>query len=961
MDDPALDETVVAPKSCKEKCSCDPSQTFMQGSLVLLVLGASFAVLFLVSKGSDQLACDYTDVIETCDDQPFYRTDGERTNALNHFNHMWLMTAQEMRNDTEKQKCQVEEKLMEDLTQTHLQEARKIIKKCHATFQQCVDDLRREMSFTTTTSTTTITIKVAVRVTTTLKQSDCEKMAQGSGGNAATGSYLDCITGGKPKPTLAPQPGAASGPAAPLGQIDCTRCDSFCRSFNWSQWDPEYAKTMEYSSFRGCGPKVCPWNAECGSGMNLHRNCSERGCPCERATCITTTTTSTTLGGLAGGRRLQDSSAAPTTTVPDVPYTTTTTYESLENNTQCTCKPGIVDTVLVGRPWKVFFADPSTMIRRRRASSNSTGRRLEAETAWRRLEVDFEARMLNDLYSDPHNVPVEYLQGVHIEMEEELIVTRERSYDCRETFSDRYKYVYPRSKGEPGSLEALLARQSHPDLGCGYKGNFRVTCQPEIVDSEHTGNCSYKVDISTCEPPSYKEAIDNCYVEETWSGNQAQVFAPTVTDFLDVEELNLTTSEAVASNTIEATDNSQCCEPHVGSECVASREHPGTVNGTWMPEKSHTREFGYFPVIPCSKQAPLTRHLCPRVKIKKLDAATTYQHDLLWQCDLSCNLTSAQDELQQLCDSNVNSATHDREQRALRDKIAWMRAQRAGLEAWSRANWPLVGATEHVIDCVDDIGSRRYNQIGWNGDASGYDKLKLRYECRMQSCDHTQCIKVKRHCPIPQMSTAPESTCGPYGDQNMYQCVPKVPFSTSAGDLRASFAYCWLGLSGVCFFLCAAMCVQGYCNRKKRARVSPYTEEEEQVMLCDKCEEPLDIDAMDEGSYTCTKCIMKAQMPEVCTNCGATFDDPEDIYCSQCQAPRQQLELGDGGQVCPNCSYQLSVNDAKCPECDWHPQALAIVSADNSLRATADTAANERRIVAVDVDLENNQIVTGSE
>lgn len=935
------------------------SQLFIQLCCVLFVLGASFGVLFLVMTANEQLACDYTESIDHCSDQPFYRTEEGLQNELNVFDAMWMQRAQDIRNETEEMKCNVEEKMMKDLTALHHTEAVRIVDKCHAAFQKCYEDLRTGWTYTTTTTTSTSTQYVIMKVSTSDRRSACQQVAEASARPAD--AFYDCITGGQ---VTAPPTQANS--ATRVGPPpDCTRCDSFCRAFNWTQLDPNYASAMNYTSWT-CGPKVCPWIPECGSGPNLHSNCSERGCPCERATC---------LGPPGGGggrllssRRAQAEAPTTTTTTSFVPYTTTTTTEDLENNTECTCKPGYVDTVLVGRPFKVFFGDADAMTRRRTTTTtskptNSSGGKPSNSSGGRRLrELDEEGfeRSLGDLYNDA-NVPIEHHQGVHIEMEEEIIVNRERHFSCKDYFSDRYRYVYPRTVGEPHSIEALLARQSHPDLGCGYKGGFKVSCEVDYaVDNKNrsydSGNCSWRTDISTCVPPNYQEAIDHCYVEEAASGGVQESFVPKVKEFMEVEDLNVTGASSVTpEHPIEAPDNEQCCAIHVGSECVPNRDHNGTVSGTWDPAKSYNRQVGYFPQVPCNQQAKLIEHICPRVKIKKLEGS--YQHDMIRGCDHVCNLTSAQEELAKVCDDSVFRQTRQMQDAALKDKIFWMTAKRRELQRWSESRWPKVLETKEILDCVDSVGSRRYNMIGWSSDSSGYDKLKLRYECRMHRCSSRQCVKVTRKCPIPKMSTAPETTCGPFGDQNLYTCVDKVSFS-SGGAVSQPVAYCWLSLSGLCF-LCSM--AAGFAGVKKKSRVHPVDDSavEGIIQLCDMCGDILDETALDDGSLTCTNCIKMSQMPEVCRNCGAEFEDAEDAFCTVCQAPREMMAITGGEDgVCPKCGEPMGETDAKCLECGWHPEGAIVLKADTgSLRANANSASNERRIVAIDPD---EPVVPGS-
>jgi len=780
-----------------------------------------------------------------------------------------------------------------------------------------------------------------------------------------------------------------------------------------------------------CTAKVCPWIPECVDGvsvMNLHRNCS--ACPCHRATCIPGFIGSSPTGGgrLLGEDERRDQATSSTTTTTTSPVLAErqlaahsmaatdagmAATEFVANDT-CRCQSGIVDTVLVGRPFKTFYTEYFA----RRRGSFSGG----SFSGGRRLVWDEEA-------------PVEYMQGVYIEMEEELPSKHERTFECQAYFSDRYKYVYPRTQGEAHTLEALLARQSHPDLGCGYSGQFKVTCEAEMgyVENEtgsfnfmETGNCSYKVDISTCTAPTYQEALDSCYSEEAMG--VGQLYVPTIGDFMclaapgtpeatatltvatvprvtttiDVDTTvgfvvgreviigcgddaetrtivsigsltldealtsahgvgtpvvmmsnNLTTSDVVPEHVIPVADLEECCQVHVGSECVPDRNYNGTygtINGTWQADMSYARETAYFPTVRCAQQAELKQHVCPRVNIYRFPNALAEAY--IHHCDWACNLTWARKELDKVCDNDVFPDTRSLEAEALKSKISLMTAGRASLERWSRSHWPLMGETQHLHDCIDE-SARRYNMIGMTAYNSGFDKLKLRYECRVHGCSSNQCIKVTRKCPIPQMSSEPESTCGPFGDPNTYMCVDKVHFATS-GTVTGPLGYGFLGASLLCLFSSLGACFQAYLMRKN-AQVLPYIPEPESK-VCEACNEIMDDIDVEEGLTVCSKCRAKANRPDVCLNCGTAFENKEDNVCTECGAPRDTLgtELMDASQnVCPQCGYPLGENDGKCAECGWHPGDAIVVRADNQmspLRANAASAANEQRIVPVDID-----------
>jgi hypothetical protein len=345
------------------------------------------------------------------------------------------------------------------------------------------------------------------------------------------------------------------------------------------------------------------------------------------------------------------------------------------------------------------------------------------------------------------------------------------------------------------------------------------------------------------------------------------------------------------------------------------------------------RQSGYFPEVECNKQAPLMQHQCPRVRIKRLYAESGGLPDWTPECWKACNLSSAQEELNSVCDDTVFPQTKKREERALADKIAYMTGGRSSLEMWARWAWPLVQKTTLIMDCVSDDMMRRFNSIGWPGSRNtGFDTLKVRYECRLHSCSANQCIKVTRTCPIPVMSAPPESMCAPFGDQNAYECVDKVPFSTW-GMITTPIGYTFLAMSMICFMSASFACAQAACLRKS-ARVHPYAiadEVEEEAQACPECGEPLDDDAIEEGETICSDCALRKKEAEICRNCGAKYEDPEDMFCSECRHPRNQNDL--------------AITDVALQPEDG---AIAVRAEDSPLRATAQSAANEERIVPVD-------------
>lgn len=430
---------------------------------------------------------------------------------------------------------------------------------------------------------------------------------------------------------------------------------------------------------------------------------------------------------------------------------------------------------------------------------------------------------------------------------------------------------------------------------------------------------------------------------------------PEVKPFLEVEDLNISTGTVEDAHDIPAFKQEQCCEVHVGSDCVANLNDSVTVEGMWDPEKSYLREIGYFPRVACNEQGKLTHRSCPRVKINKISRAG--DDPLVARCRTVCNLTSARQELENLCVREPGDGTYDREKKALRDKSASMTVKRAELERWSRQQWPLVGQTQRVLDCVAEEQTRRFNMVGWHASQTGDDIKQLIYECRIHGCTANQCVKVTRKCDIPQMEAAPEAMCGPFGDQNMYMCMDKLPFN-SWGVISRPIGFTWLALSMVCFLGAFVTWFSDTCLRKS-ARVHPYRDklalEDEQVMRCDKCNGVLDSDAIGEGSLTCTKCVLASQLPDVCQNCGQEYEDPEDEFCTNCRQPRAMAALADANSnVCLRCGELMDIQDAKCLECGWRPEDAIVLKADcTPLRATANSAANERRIATVDIQIGN--------
>jgi hypothetical protein len=506
-------------------------------------------------------------------------------------------------------------------------------------------------------------------------------------------------------------------------------------------------------------------------------------------------------------------------------------------------------------------------------------------------------------------------------MEEEMIEDRERSYDCREYFSDRFKYVYPKTVGDESSFEAMLARLSHADLGCGYTGSFKVRCVPGPYRNETydggNGTCGYKVDISSCVPPPYDKAVDSCYLEEA-SNLAGAATLPAIDDWLETEDVPSNTSDYPEEFNLPTPSSEECCDIHVSSECVLNREFPdyGTKNGTWEPDRSYRRQTPYFQKVFCSQQAQLKEHSCPRVKIKRLAGNLgngRHQADLNPECFRVCNVTSVNEELNRSCQSTVEDTTRILQQNALNAKINSMKAHRNQLQAWSRSNWPRVLETMNVLDCVQEM-PRRWNRLGYPKRRSDtFDKLKVRNDCRIHGCSAHQCLKVTRPCKMDHMDSAFENTCVPPGEEQTFTCVPKVEIvSTSVGFPTG---YGFFGCSFFCLLSSFGILIKSFL--KKNAKVAPA-----KLHPSLNTPEPL---ALEEGPRN-------SEWPS------SDVDPP-------------MLALADSEWKCAACGHVNDANDSNCVNCGAPRTEPTLVSATpaslNQLRATANSPSNEMRIQPV--------------
>lgn len=811
--------------------------------------------------------------------------------------------------EAEKAKCAIEDRLMADLRLVHRREAQRIIDKCREDFSRCVFPHGTGTTTTGTTTRTQTSFKAVTTVTTT-RGSGCLRQVI-SAGTESTPDFVDCVTDPGNQGPYPPLPTTTTTTKA---SHDCSMCNKFCRAFNWSQLDPGYAQVMQYSQSQPCSDTVCPWPTLCSNGdpsPALHPNCSAKGCPCFRASCITTTTTTTTTTTIAaGGRRLRDLRWQA-----ELERMQAEAGDTRHLQGSCMCQPGLVATVLVGRPYRVFYGDVAAQM---------------AKVGLPRLLQSAGRRKLNDPYYD-----AQLMNGVEVRMEDANALNFEETFDCREYFSNRFHYVYPKTLGPPESLEAFRARNAHADLGCGYSGEFKVTCIANTTAAALGLNgCNYKVDISTCKPPSYAQAVDSCWIKEPDVAVPIGTTTPppVLTDWLGIEEIN-ETNETVDEWKMPPAPDEKCCTIHVSSECVPTREFPdyGTINGSWQAERSYKRETPYFQSIACSQQAQQKHHACPQVRIKRLPG--WHQVDLYPQCFDVCNLTSVQEEFNSTCNSTVEETTRILQETALAAKVQAMKAHKDMLRQWSRSNWPKVVETKHVIDCVADALPRSFNRLGYPKRRNeAFDKLRLDYQCRIHNCKANQCLKVTRPCHIDHMDSPFENTCGPLGDQNQYQCVDKVEIFTTGFSWLV--AYGFFGLAFTCLACMFGICIRSFTKRNAKVApmptaappsIEPPAEEilalPAAAQACKYCGT-----AFEPGEQYCRSCSLPDRAPPQAARCPMceTVYQPDDSNCMKCGAARATappLELIDRESKCLSCGAANDPMNMFCIECGERMQS----------------------------------------
>lgn len=447
-----------------------------------------------------------------------------------------------------------------------------------------------------------------------------------------------------------------------------------------------------------------------------------------------------------------------------MPPTTTVLISTTTTTIGCFCDPARDDTaltVLVGRPYKTFYD----------------------------IKHSFDSKTLT------------YWQGVYVENFESLPLGALETHGCNRYFSNRSTYVGPRTM-RGGQAQKAQARANHFDLGCGYSGQFNIRCS-QTTRQRAMGQCSMTVDISTCKPPTYDQALEACYTVPATTTRMSGPTLPTVPDWLAVEEINFTLAELPPffNITTQTTTPYPCCEVHVGSVCRPdiNFNYPAkTEMGRWQPKPSFERKVGYFPVVPCERQAKSMPRQCPRVKIKEL--STAY---LQWpHCSHQCNTADLTKEFMQICNRTTHPEIDEKEIEAHKKKIDSMKAKAAQLESWVQKRMSTVTESKQVVDCFDDRLPRRYNALALPQLRSGFDKMPLNNECRLHGCNPNQCLEVKRACKVPFVHQAPEVMCNIYRPNGTFSCVEKIGM-WSNNPMSLGFGIAWMVIGSI--FLCAGV------------------------------------------------------------------------------------------------------------------------------------------------------------
>lgn len=394
---------------------------------------------------------------------------------------------------------------------------------------------------------------------------------------------------------------------------------------------------------------------------------------------------------------------------------------------------------------------------------------------------------------------IKYWQGVVVETNEMLPLGGSLIKTCENYFSNRSTYWGPRQTAPSSRFQSMAA---HPNLGCGYAGTFNIVCG-QTAQEIAAGTCSAKVDISTCKPPPYGIALSKCMSLTTTTRGFSGPTQPTVKDWLSVEEINFTLADLPAPHeiTTQTTTPFPCCEVHVGSVCRPdiNFDYPAkTTMGRWDAKPAYDRKVGYFPIVPCDKQAKSVPRACPRVKLKVTN--TGY---LQWpHCLKACSQPIAQKEFNKICNRTSNPELEKAELKAHKMKIDSMKAKVKTLEEWTQKRMASVIESKRVVDCFDDKLPRRYNALALPKMRSGFDTMPLHNQCRLHGCKVTQCLEVKTKCKVPFVHQSPEIMCNVYRPNGSFSCVDKVGISTN-NPVSLGFGIAWMVIGSL--FLCAGV------------------------------------------------------------------------------------------------------------------------------------------------------------
>jgi len=340
-------------------------------------------------------------------------------------------------------------------------------------------------------------------------------------------------------------------------------------------------------------------------------------------------------------------------------------------------------------------------------------------------------------------------------------------------------------------------------LGCGYSGQFDITCVETTP-----GKCAMSVDISSCKPPTYSQALTACYSVPVITTFPPSPAVPNVPDWLAVEDENFTLAELPPfyNITTQTTTAAPCCEVHVGSVCRPDQNffYPApTKEGRWQAGLSYMstngkRMHGYFPTVPCDRQAKSMPRKCPRVRIKQISPAyLAYPH-----CFSACSSSMAQAKLMEICNRTKYLKLERMENKAHQEKIASMTAKAEELKSFMVEKMTTVKESKEVIDCFADRLPSRYNSLKMPKMSTGFELMPLHKTCRLHGCLATQCLEIKHPCKVPFVHDAPESMCHAHESNGTFTCVEKSGISTN-NPMSLGFGIAWMLIGAV--FGCAGI------------------------------------------------------------------------------------------------------------------------------------------------------------